>query len=414
MTLDEAVGRVLRRHLALLALCLVLPVAVLVAVHNPQKEFLAAARLQIPGGPASSTTQADAISNQAAALATNPAYVQQALREAGVRRAPLLDYIKHNISVVRQGESTVIDLTVTDTNKTVAALVDRTLAYRVVQFINGSNQTSVPGALADIDHRLAEVRAEQTKIQTNLNRSPNDPKVPEWQAQLYLVSQEHADLNTERSQIVIEHAMLPQALLVDAHEPVVLDSTFPQLLALAVLLGMFLGLVASSVVELFRPTVPNPRALARLLDTPLLGRLHGRRLRLPEVEQAALTTARAAHRAGVSTVAVVPVPADATRFAGELAGRLRGIHLPTDAGPLTWTTADRVAGDALAGVLLVAPYSVKRRALEPAEDLRTAAGWPVLGVLTVPRRALRAGRAEKSRTRRVAARADPDREARAP
>jgi len=206
VTLDEAVGRILRRHLALLAVFLVLPAAVLLAVHRPQPEYLASARLQMTGGPASSTTQADAISNQAAALATSPGYVQQALREAGVKRPPLLDYIKHNISVVRQGESTVMDVTVTDTDRTVAALVDRYLAYHVVQFINGSNQTSVPGALADIDQRLADVREEQTQIQTNLNRYPNDPQVPEWQAKLYLVSQEHADLNTERSQIVLQHA----------------------------------------------------------------------------------------------------------------------------------------------------------------------------------------------------------------
>jgi len=388
--LDEAVGRILRRHLVLLLVCMVLPVAVLLAVHDPTPQYQASARLQMVGGPASSTTQADAISNQAAALATNPGYVQQALREAGARRVPLLDYIQNNISVTRQGESAIMDLTVQDANETVAALVDRKLAYSVVQFINGSNQTSVPGALANIDHRLAEVRAEQTRIQTDLNRYPNDPKVPEWQAQLYLVSQAHADLNTERSQIVLQSAMQPQAILIDAHEPVVLDSRLPQLIGLAVLLGLLLGLTAAAVAETFRPTVPSPRALSRLLDAPLLGRLRGRKVRQTEVERVALAAARAAHRARVTKVVVVTVPDADGLFAAELAGRMSNVALPSGSAPLAWTTSDRVAGDSATGMVLVAPYSVKRRAIEPVEDVRDSAGWPMLGIVTAPRQALKA------------------------
>ena len=292
MTLDEAVGRILRRHLMLLVICLVLPVAVLLAVHDPRTHYMASARIQVPGGPASSTTEADAISNQAQALATNPGFVREALAGAGVRRTPLVDYIKHNISVVRQGESAVVDVTVTDTNRLVAGYVDQTLASKVVSFINGSNQTSVPGALADIDQRLKVIRKEQTKLQTELNAYPNDPRVPTWQAQQYLVAQEHADLNTERSQIVLQHALLPQALLIDAHEPEVVASRLPQLLALAVLLGLLLGLAAASVVEMLRPTVPTPRALARLLDAPLLGRLNGRQVRQADIELVALAATR--------------------------------------------------------------------------------------------------------------------------
>lgn len=390
MTLDEAVGRILRRHLVLLLVCMVVPVAGLLAVHDPTPQYQASARVQVPGGPASSTTQADAISNQATAIATTPSFVRQALAQAGVRRAPLVDYIKHNVSVVRQGESAVVDVTVLDRDPIVAGIVDRALASHLVQFINGSNQTSVPGALADIDNRLKVIRAQQTKLQTQLNTAPNDPRVPAWQAEMYLVAQEHADLNTERSQIVLQHALLPQALLLDAHEPEVLDSRLPQLIGLAVLLGLLLGLTAAAVAETFRPTVPTPRALSRLLDAPLLGRLRGRKVRQTEVERVALAAARAAHRARVTKVVVVTVPEADGLFAAELAGRMSNVALPSGSAPLAWTTADRVAGDSAAGMVLVAPYAVKRRAIEPVEDVRGSAGWPMLGIVTAPRRALKA------------------------
>lgn len=400
MTLDEAVGRILRRHRVLLLVCMVLPVAVLLAVHDPTPQYQASARVQVPGGPASSTTQADAISNQATAIATTPSFVRQALAQAGVRRTPLVDYIQNNISVTRQGESAVVDVTVLDHSQIVAGIVDKALASRLVLFINGSNQTSVPGALADIDNRLTVIRAQQTKLQTQLNTYPNDPRVPAWQAQMYLVAQEHADLNTERSQIVLQHALLPQALLLDAHEPEVLASRLPQLVGLAVLLGLLLGLTAAAVAETFRPTVPNPRALARLLETPLLGRLRGRKVNQAEVERIALAAARAAQRVRARVVVVHTVPDAGGLFAAELAGRMSNVALPAGSAPLTWTTLDRTAADAAAGLVVVAPYSVKRRAIEPVEDVRGSAGWPVLGIVTAPRRALKA-RPRPSRVRRL-------------
>ncbi len=403
MTLDEAVGRILRRHLILLVVCVLLPVGVLWELHDPRTQYLASARIQVPGGPAASTTEADAISNQAQALASNPGFVHEALAGAGVRRVPLLDYIKNNISVVRQGESSVVDLTVQDTSSRVAAYVDQALASHVVLFINGSNQTSVPGALADIDSRLKVIRVKQTRLQTLLNRYPHDVRVPTWQAQLYLVAQEHSDLVTERSQIVLQHALLPQALLVDAHEPEVVNSTFPKMLALAVLLGVLLGLAVASVVEMFRPTVPTPRALARLLDAPLLGRLRGRRVEQHDVEQVALAAARAARRCGVSTIAVTVVPASGAALAAELAGRLGSVRLPAGSPSLRWATATGADGDGSTGLLLVAPYSVKRRAVDPGEDLRKAAGWPLLGIVTASKRSMRAARRDSSRLRRALA-----------
>lgn len=388
MTIDEAVGRILRNHVPLLLVLLVLPLAVLSVVHRPGPEYVASVRLQVPGGPAASNIEADAMSTRVTALATTPRFVLTALADAGARRRWRIFTEKH-ISVERLGQSPVVRLDVTDRDRLVATQVARSLGTQVVDFMNSSDHSGLPGILAELNGNRERLRERRAALTSLIAQAPSDPRAPTWQAQLSAVEQELADISAERSRVVVDDAAQPRAVIVDrGPRAAPVKSTFLQEAALALVLGMLLGLISASCLELLRPTVPSSRALARLLQLPLLGRVRSPRARHRELEVVGQAVARAARRLDLTTVVLASIPLEDQRTARDMAKVLAATRLPYGSGSPHWRTLRAVAPgeEAGAGLVLLAPDSVKRRDVDALDDVLLTTGWPMLGIVGLPRR----------------------------
>jgi capsular polysaccharide biosynthesis protein len=391
VTIDDAVGRLLRSHWFILLTVTLLPVILLLAFFRSEPVYVASVRLQLAGGPATSNIEADSMSTRVTALATTPRFVTQALDESSADRDTTV-FAMENISVQRQGQSSVVELAVTDREPTVASAVAGSLATQVVSFMNSSDHTAVPTILEDLNQRRRDLLEQRTKLTEDLAATPDDRRQPIWEAQLTVVEQALADIAAERSRILLQDATQPRAVIVDGTSAArLMPSQLPQEAGLALVFGVLLALLAVSLLELLRPTVPSARALSRLLQVPVLARARPPLDRPEELDQLLMVVDRAARRHGKETVVLAGARPHQQAMADELVERLcrlRNLDPNAAGGAVRWRTADIVsaAEEDTCGVVLLAPGSVKRRSLEGLEDLQAATGWPLIGIVQVPSR----------------------------
>jgi hypothetical protein len=427
--IDEVAARLVRQYRALLVACVLVPLGIIaVIVARQPLVYSADARIitsnQVPLTPAA----ADGVVSQVQGIATGWKAVSQALSQAGVHRN-LANFIGHQVTVAGLGTSQVVDLAVTDTDPRVAQAVSRALAGQVVSTLNRVDASGLAVALTAIDAeivRLTENRA------TLAAKAAANPKNQELQAKLAGLDQVIANFTSDRGRILIQAGAQGLASVIDEPGlPVQPESkALAQKLSLAGLLGLVLGILLASIAETIRPTVPGSRRVSRRLGTPTLGRLSDDDLagrRSPAVDSLALGIRLAASRAAVSTVALVDVDGD-----GDLdqVARVLEQSMPLasklPAGDPAATAAEKQNGhaDAVSGagsaastlvmdkvpavqipairvrpiaqiqrqadlrgvgiVVLVGQVSRASR-LAALDDLVIASGWPVLGVVDVPR-----------------------------
>jgi len=423
--IDEIAARLLRQYWALVLVCLVAPlVAIMLMVAKQPPMYAASARIVSGNTVPATNAQAQAIVSQIQGIATGKTAAASAMQEAGVTRN-VNEFVTNHVSVSGLGSSQVVDLTVTDRSPRVAATLAKDLAKEVVQSINRTGQSGLSTTLNAIDQEIVRL-SEQHGVAAS--QAEANPKNEQMQSKLAGLNQVIANFSGDRSRLLIQASTQGLASVLD--QPVVPEQpqskALPQKLGLAGVLGLVVGILIAAIAETIRPTVPGARRVSRRLGAPTLGHLksaemHGEQT--PNLENLAVRLRLAANHAGVSTIALIDVNGQY-----ELADLAHGLELSLrpSGEPLT-AHADGVDDDhdkTLVGESVFGSVRVKGRQLiadhqalhvypmsqikhlgamssvglmvisgpvsrvtrvMALDDLGTSSGWPILGVVGVPR-----------------------------
>jgi capsular polysaccharide biosynthesis protein len=431
--IDEVAARLLRQYWMLLAICVAVPLVAISFITAKQPAVYAATARIITGSVVpQSSAEADAVASQVEALATGRTAAARALNAAGARRN-LTNFIGNDIAVSGLGSSQVIDLTVTDRSPQVAQKVSRVLAAEVVGNLNNVGQSGLRAALTANDQEI--VRLSQRRA-VMARRAATQPGNQVLQAQLAGLDQVIANFTGDRSRLLIQAGSLGLATVID--QPAVparpQSKASVQKLGLAGLLGLVAGILIAAIAETVRPTVPGAPRVSRRLGVPMLSHLASKELsgaRTPTLDELALRFRLAAAHANVRTVALVDI--DGTRELDALAaGLMQSLRAssadgapgraglvgstngsqrwdpdnqPTLAGTgpnvlvqprvaVTESTALQVyplgqmkwvAGMAQVGIIVLSGPVARVSRITALEDLSRSSGWPIVGVVGVPR-----------------------------
>jgi uncharacterized protein involved in exopolysaccharide biosynthesis len=438
--IDEIAARLVRQYWALLLFCIVAPVVVMGLVVAKQPSVYAAdARIITSSQVPLSSAEAGAIVSQVQGIATGRSSAALALKAAGARRN-LTDFIAKDIAVSGLGGSQVVDLTVTDRSPQVARNVAADLAAEVTHSLNAVGQGGLSAALKAIDQEIVRLSESRASLAAQVAASPRDQQ---RQAKLAGLDQVIANFTGDRGRLLIQASTQGLATVIDKPAlPVRPESkALAQKLGLAGLLGLVAGILLASIAETARPTVPGARRVSRRLSAPTLGLMTSDDLsgaRTPSLDKVALRIRLAAMHAGVPAIALVDI--DGVRQLGDLAdgleramaeapagasadhpgsvaagrnGRANAGAATTDSGAsvlvqdrhsLTDSArspalhvfplgrAERPAEMGRAGIVVLSGPVARVSRIEALGDLSASSGWPIVGVVSVPRLRKRFGR----------------------
>ena len=422
MEIDEIAARLLRQYWALVLLCVLAPlVAITLMVAKQPPMYAASARIVSGSTVPASNAQAQALASQIQGVATGKTAAASALKNAHVTR-DVNNFIASHVSVAGLGGSQVVDLTVTDRNPRAAATLAKELAEEVVQQINRTGQSGLSTTLNAIDQEIVRLSEQHGVVAT---QAAANPKNEQLQSKLAGLNQVIANFSGDRSRLLIQASTQGLASVLD--QPVVPEQpqskALAQKLGLAAVLGLVVGILIAAIAETIRPTVPGARRVSRRLGAPTLGQLkitemHGEPT--PNLENLAVRLRLAANQADVSTIALIDVNgkyelADlahslelSLRPGESLAARADGNGRDDDHdetlafGPVMVKGRQLISGQQTLHVypmaqikhlgtlsnvgLVVLSGPVSRVSQVMAlDDLVTSSGWPILGVVGVPR-----------------------------
>jgi hypothetical protein len=287
MEFDQIAQRIFRRHAVLIAVCLLIGVAAALLVHwGDVKQYTAVTRLTLDTPDPKSSAESLAVADTARAIVTSPTQIRTALTKAGVVRDPTR-LSRNDVQLQQLGTSAVLQLSVRDRDPQTAASLANALAAQLVQLRLELRRGAAIRLAAQLDSRIDELSKQLDALNEQIvdrqarssaagpNGASTDPELIRLQnARTNLIDQKSA-LETERSQLSANDAMLPEASVIDpAVVPTKADpSRIPHDLALGILLGLTLGIFAAAVVESLRPSLVGGDAIARALGAPPLGAL---------------------------------------------------------------------------------------------------------------------------------------------
>lgn len=407
MTLDELFTRVIRSHFAVIVAIALLPVGLVLAVGLVQpREWRASVRIQTTSAVPTSSTEAEALSSRVLAIATTPSVVREALRAAGLTGDAVVVSEGH-VAAQRLGESPVVELTVTDTTGPHAKALVEKLSLGVLTFMNTADRGRFETAVEDVNRRLADSRTQRDRLAERIAQTPAGDARDRLKDLATEASQVAQELSSQRASLIMADISRGRAVLVDGSQPTVLrePSSLGPRAALALVLGVCLGIATAAAIETLRPKVPDARGLARILDAPMLATTK------QSVANLAPSLALVARRNGLDTVVIVAADPAQQALASALAraltrmspGRSRFLdRVPTDHGtPARPTTADadgvpvdggwptsfvdlgslRHHQEVSAGVAVVCAGPVAHEHVEALHDVLRATRWPLIGVM---------------------------------
>lgn len=409
MSIEEAFQRLVRGHLALLAVCLLLPLAVAgYLTANDRPQYRANVRVQVTASSPSSATEAEATSSRVLALATTQRLLGPALREAGDPR-PVTEVADRHVTAQRLGQSSIVELSVSGPDRGQAEAVAVRLGAAVAAFMNEGARVRFNNALGALDESITAAQSRRAQVIKRLPASADVPAPAGLRSQLAALDQQLGQLAQQRSQLSVTDATRDEVVVIDADEPASARVASPLVarLLLAGLIGLLLGLAAAAALESLRPRIQTPRALARLLGAPVLGRVTGDLTALEGI------IGVAARRRGTETVVLLPAchgrrqrdvralgtalreansrhRAERLESVKEGGSRSRRLDDAAVFGPDTprYTVLDEVLPDQefSAGLVVVSSGAMPRRALDELRDFISLSQWPVLGVIDHARR----------------------------
>ena len=423
MTIDDLFKRIVRARLPLLACFVLVPLLGVLALGSRQQPvWVANARVQVFDGAPSSTTEADGSSSRVLALATTPGVVSSALADAHVTR-DATQLAEHDITAQRLGESTVVELAVKDADPAAAAAIVKALANRVATFMNQGSRRHFRSTLAEVDAQIASTNRARDKLTTSLAAAIDPRARNTLRARLGSLAETSSQLAQQRTSLVVADATrdLVVAIHPNSRDVRAVPSSLLPRSALAVLLGLVLGLAVAVLLETLRPRLADARAVSRLLGVPVLS------AHVHEGTQLARMAGLAARRQGVGTVVVMPLEQRDDVAARQLVKTLAAVDeapAPASVGPRVrpkvgvpagagGIAAPEAAADAptnghasrarpsvrftglsgvtrqdeeRAGVLLVVSGAPMHTSYDALTSLTTAMRWPVIGVVEIPRK----------------------------
>jgi hypothetical protein len=287
MEFDQIAQRIFRRHASLIAVCLLAGVAAALLIHwGDVKQYTAVTRLTLDTPDPKSSAESLAVADAARAIVTSPTQIRTALAKAGVVR-DTARLSRNDVQLEQLGSSAVLQLSVRDRDPQTAASLANALAAQLVQLRLDLRRGAAIRLAAQLDNRIEELSNQLDALNKRIlerqvgssaagpNGASTDPELITLQnARTNLLDQKSA-LETARSQLSANDAMLPEASVID---PAVVPtnanpSRIPHDLALGILLGLTLGTFAAAVVESLRPSLVGGDAIARALGAPPLGTL---------------------------------------------------------------------------------------------------------------------------------------------
>jgi capsular polysaccharide biosynthesis protein len=424
--IDEIAARLLRQYWAVILVCVAAPLLVIAAIATKQPAMYAAsARIDSGTEVPASAAQAQAIVSQIQGIATGKTVAAKALQTVNVTRN-LNTFATNDVSVSGLGGSQVVDLKVTDRNPQVAAALAKTLAASVVDSLNSVGQSGLSTTLQAIDQEIVRL-TEQQKVVTE--QAASDAKNQTLQAKLAGLDQVIANFSGDRSRLLIQATTQGLATVLD--QPVVPEQpeskALTQKLGLAGVLGLVIGILIAAVGETIRPTVPGARRVSRRLGAPTLGRLTSADLNghpTQDLENLALRLRLAATHADVSAITLVDIndqyelselayelerslspdpdslaleagfagdnnhqdnPSSGSSFGAVL---VKGHQLTTGHQALhiyPIAQMKHLGGLGRVGVLVLATPVSRVSRIMALDDLVTSSGWPIVGVVGIPR-----------------------------
>ena len=425
MEIDEIAARLLRQYWALVLFCVLAPLVVIALTVAKQPPMYAASARIVSGNTVpASNAQAQALVSQIEGIATGKSAAASALQETGVKRN-VNEFITSHVSVAGLGGSQVVDLTVTDRSPRVAAALAKNLAKGVVQSINRTGQSGLSTTLDAIDQEIVRLSEQHGVVATQAAANPRNEQL---QSKLAGLNQVIANFSGDRSRLLIQASTQGLASVLD--QPVAPQApqskALAQKLGLAAVLGLVVGVLIASIAETIRPTVPGARRVSRRLGAPTLGQLKTPEMRgekTPSLENLAVRLRLAANHANVSTIALIDVngqyeladlahslelslrPDESLAARADLNGRddgdgdgdetlafssvmVKGRRLTADHKMLHVYPMSQIkhlgAMDSVGLVVISGPVS-RVTGVMALDDLGTSSGWPILGVVGVPR-----------------------------
>jgi capsular polysaccharide biosynthesis protein len=413
MTLEEMFRRIVRAHLGVILVCTLVPVAVAIGLHaNRPTLSLASIRIQVVSGAPTSATEAEGISSRVLALATTPSLLGSALTDAGVQR-DVSDFTATHVAAQRLGESSIVELSITDHDPGAAGRIAVALSARVAAFMNTGDRAVFNAARSKLDKDVATATRHRDQLTNRLRGIADLNARAGLQTQIQSAEQLVGELTSQRATLVIADATRGVVVPIGATPEIspVQSALLPQA-GLALLFGLVLGLTAAAVLETIRPRIASVRALARMLQAPVLGKS------TEEIESLRNTMALAARRQGVDAVVLIGAEGRDAETVNHLlsmlsdsAGVNRRLKSPSssrhrseDAAERRVWELDEAGGEQFAnvrftglsavtqqdemtaGVVVVSTGSVLLRRLDDLDDVLKAVRWPVLGIVHGPAR----------------------------
>jgi capsular polysaccharide biosynthesis protein len=396
MDLQEVTRRVVLGHWVVILAC-VIAIGGVVSVYHlfDTPMYSASTRVQFDGPAPTSGTEALAVADTAKAIVTGPSHIAAALKVAGVQR----DVVKltPQITVAPLGTSGVLLLTVTDSSASAAAGIANALADNLVAtrlaIVTGKRE-ALDAQIKTLTDRIAALDVEIAALSNQLKDLQVDranPQATAVQAQI-LSDRIQAD-SSQRAALTDEslHLDSQRADLGSGSRPQVIDvatvavkadpSRLPIDLALALVIGLALGVGAAGVLETFRPTLSAGDTVAKALGVPVLGWLPDTTATLPTRLKLAASASdlRALELLGIGDSPDLTALARSLRgplSQGEGEGKGLAIFSMADA-PARYRNAQAPAH----GFVLVTPERIKKSSLIPVQELITISGRPLLGLI---------------------------------
>ena len=360
-------------------------------------------------------SQASVLADTARGIASGPSLIRSALGKVGASRDPVV-FGDKSVDVRPLGSSGVLLLVVTDTDRRVAVRMANAIAEAVIAARSRVTEGTAAGAVRSLQREIASFEDQLTALDQRIDRLTVQARTSTSDAAKLRAAERSRDtltrqlgqLQGEFVAIQGERALRPQAGVID---PATMAEPLPGRQVpdylLGALLGLIVGVALAAVRETLAPTVVGHAALARALGAPILADLPEPpdRCKRKDVAVAARHVELAAVAAGVHRVEMMSLErvVDVSRLLEFLDDELTaavvhgvdpvlrpGRRPPGRSdvgGRADGRSVSSSIGDGRTGLVVVVPDVVRLADLEPARNLVSITGWPLLGAIVFPRTA---------------------------
>jgi capsular polysaccharide biosynthesis protein len=248
--------------------------------------YTASARLVLDTADPKSPSEAKAIADWATGIATAPGQVRTALAHAKIKDRRAADIAKNHVSISSLGASAVLQLSVSDRNRYVAAKLTNALAERVIQarvaFSNGQLQqaeSKLQQRIDKLNSQIAALDVQLDSLAVQLARVASTAQASSLRSQRDALQQRRDVLLQQRNVAESELVSLISAGATRPKPAIISRATIPTHSSgvhwlrnafLGALLGLIVGIGAAAALETFRPTIAGSENLAEALGTPLI------------------------------------------------------------------------------------------------------------------------------------------------